>query len=131
MEELEFLDKVEEVQEIELVESSSPPKEVPQAVEVSAQMKALDRAFNKKFGDKYYGIGKEDQQRKTSDLRVEFIGTGCYSLDYVLGGGGPNFGIPVGRVVQIYGAFSTAKSLISTYIASTYQKLGKRVAWID
>ncbi len=131
MRELEFSKEVETVQEIELAESSSAPKEIPQTVEVSAQMKALDRAFNKKFGDKYYGIGKEDQQRKTSDLRVEFISTGCYSLDYVLGGGGPNFGIPVGRVVQMYGASSSSKTLTSTHIASTFQKLGKRVAFID
>jgi recombination protein RecA len=121
----------DQIEEILLEDSTAVKLEVPSSVEVTDQMKALDRAFNKKFGDKYYGVSKDDVKRKGLDLNVEFISTGCYSLDYVLGGGGPNFGIPVGRVLQFYGASSSAKTLISTYIGSTLQKLGKRVAFID
>ncbi len=62
-------------------------------------IKALDAALAKKFGDKYYG--------PTSGRKVEpvqFISTGCMSLDYVLGGG-----VPSGKVMEIMGPPSTGK----------------------
>ena len=61
----------------------------------------------------------------TADVN-EWISTGSIALDYVLGGG-----IPVSRVVEIYGDSSTGKSLIAAQIAAEAQKSGFKVLYMD
>ncbi len=57
---------------------------------------------------------------------VQKISTGLIELDDMLGGG-----IPEGRIVEIFGPESSGKTSLTLSIAAQYQKLGKRVAFID
>lgn len=61
----------------------------------------------------------------TADI-VDWIPTGSVILDYILGGG-----IPVGRMVEIYGDESTGKSLIAAQIASMALSNGYLVLYMD
>ena len=57
---------------------------------------------------------------------VEFISTGCLSLDLALGGG-----IPKGRVVEIYGPESSGKTTLTLHAIAEVQKRGGTAAFID
>lgn len=57
---------------------------------------------------------------------VEFISTGSLSLDLALGGG-----MPLGRIVEIYGPESSGKSTICLQVCAEAQKKGYNVAYID
>lgn len=56
----------------------------------------------------------------------EYISTGCLALDYIMGGG-----LPVGRMVEIYGDPSSGKSLVGAQIAAVAQEAGYIVEYID
>ncbi len=56
----------------------------------------------------------------------EWISTGCVVLDTIMGGG-----LPVGRMVEIFGDPSSGKSLIGAQIAAVAQDAGYMVAYID
>lgn len=56
----------------------------------------------------------------------EWISTGTVVLDTIMGGG-----LPVGRMVEIYGSPSSGKSLIAAQIAAVAQEQGYIVAYID
>jgi len=57
---------------------------------------------------------------------IEFIPTGCYSLDQVLGGG-----IPRGRIIEIFGLESSGKSALAAFLVAQFQKQGKTAMWFD
>ena len=57
---------------------------------------------------------------------IKRLSTGCYSLDKAIGGG-----IPLGRIVQIYGPEASGKSTICLQIVAQFQKSGKIVGYID
>lgn len=57
---------------------------------------------------------------------VEFISTGCLSLDLALGGG-----VPRGRVTEIYGPESSGKTTLTLHVIAAAQKLGLKCAFID
>lgn len=59
-------------------------------------------------------------------MEIDFVSTGCFSLDRVLGGG-----LPRGRVVEIFGAPSSGKSVLSTYLMARIQKNGGRAVLVD
>ena len=48
-----------------------------------------------------------------------FLSTGCIVLDAIMGGG-----LPMGRIVEIYGDTSTGKSLIAAQACATVQEDG-------
>jgi recombination protein RecA len=58
---------------------------------------------------------------------MDVIPTGIPSLDYALGVGG----IPRGRVVEIFGAEASGKTLISLSLMAEAQKMGLKAAFID
>jgi recombination protein RecA len=58
--------------------------------------------------------------------KIEFVDTGCYSLNKVFG-----YGIPRGRIIEISGQPSAGKTLLAMFIASNIQKKGDRILWID
>lgn len=77
-------------------------------------------SLKKKYGESIL------QTEKDSVKKIETTSTGSFSLDNLLGGG-----IPVGRLIEIYGEPSQGKSTISLFIAAQFQKVGKTVAYID
>ncbi|MMZ46510.1 recombinase A [compost metagenome] len=78
------------------------------------QLKFIEE-MNRKFG--------KNTLRPASDIKEERaarIPSGSLSLDIALGGG-----IPLGRFIQISGAFSSTKSSLTYHIASNFQKYTK------
>lgn len=57
---------------------------------------------------------------------IEFISTGVMTLDYCFGGG-----IPVGKIIEIFGQNSVGKSVIASKLMSAIQKSGRLPALID
>lgn len=58
--------------------------------------------------------------------QVQFIPTGIATLDVALGGG-----VPVGRVIEIYGSESSGKTSLALAIAGQVQQMGGHVTFID
>jgi recombination protein RecA len=56
----------------------------------------------------------------------EFLPTGCYVLDAIMGGG-----LPLGRMVEIFGETSTGKSLIAAQCCASVQEAGGIAVYID
>jgi len=77
--------------------------------------------INKKFGENTIG--------KINDMPVietERVSSGSPYLDWAIGGG-----FPLGRTVELYGVFSSGKSLIALRTVAEFQKLGKNVVYLD
>lgn len=71
--------------------------------------------------EKQYGRGaimKLGDYKVNTDL--EFIPTGCLSLDLALGVGG----VPRGRILEIYGPESSGKTTVALHIIAETQKAG-------
>jgi len=64
-------------------------------------------------------------QDRTMD--VETISTGSLSLDIALGAGG----LPMGRIVEIYGPESSGKTTLTLQVIAAAQREGKTCAFID
>lgn len=81
----------------------------------------LDAAMEKKYGKEFI-IDLE------KPIELERVKTGIIGLDAVLGGG-----VPVGRIMQIYGESSTGKTTVATEIVCAFQKYfkDKLVAYFD
>ncbi|MCK9369505.1 recombinase RecA [Candidatus Dojkabacteria bacterium] len=62
----------------------------------------------------------------SNQFKVDFVSTGCLSLDRILGGG-----LPRGRVIEIFGAPSSGKSVLSIYLMAQVQKLGGKAVLVD
>lgn len=60
-------------------------------------------------------------------LKVEGISTGSLSLDMALGG----FGLPRGRIIEIYGPESSGKTTLALHVCAEAQKAGGIAAIID
>jgi len=86
----------------------------------------LTKVINSKFKEAIvYELGKESP----TDVR-EWISTGSTLLDYICSNI-RNGGIPVGKIIEIFGQESTGKSLLCQHIAANVQKKGGLVAYID
>lgn len=57
---------------------------------------------------------------------IQRISTGCYALDKSMGGG-----VPIGRIIEIFGPESSGKSTLCLEIIAQFQKQGKIVGYID
>ncbi|OQY43918.1 MAG: recombinase RecA [Candidatus Parabeggiatoa sp. nov. 2] len=60
-------------------------------------------------------------------LEIETVSTGSLGLDIVLGVGG----LPMGRVVEIYGPEASGKTTLTLHIAAEVQKKGGLAAFVD
>jgi len=60
-------------------------------------------------------------------MEVEFVPTGCLSMDIALGIGG----VPRGRVIELYGSESSGKTTLAQHIVKEVQKLGGTAAFVD
>lgn len=83
--------------------------------------KEFDKILSKKFGNQYKGFS--DQSKFESVQRVPMLSA---SLNNILGGG-----IPVGRMLEIYGDSSIGKSSLASHMIASYQALGKLCMYVD
>ncbi len=91
----------------------------------SAKEKALEMALRKIEKDK--GRGAIMRLGDAPPSNIESIPTGSLALDAALG----IWGVPRGRVVEIYGPESSGKTTLATHIMAEAQKLGGTCAFID
>ena len=73
-----------------------------------------------------YGDDVLMQLDKDIDFKVDWVPTGSFALDEVIGSG-----LPRGRIIEIFGAESGGKSTLALFLMSQIQKRGGRVALID
>ncbi len=83
--------------------------------------KLLD-SLQDKFGEG--AIMKLDSVKKVD---TDVVSTGSFSLDIALGVGG----LPLGRIVEIFGPESSGKSTMALHVIAEVQKKGGKVAYID
>lgn len=57
---------------------------------------------------------------------TEFVSSGCLPLDIIMGGG-----FPVGRITQIFGDFSSGKSLVAVHALKQTQDIGGITVMLD
>jgi recombination protein RecA len=74
-----------------------------------------------------FGEGSIMKLGEAHKMQVDAIPTGCLSLDLALG----VFGVPRGRIVEIYGLESSGKTTLAQHIISEAQKLGGIAAFVD
>ena len=96
--------------------------EVPSKEEGNEELDAALRDIRKRFGE-----GSIMQLGETLPKNIEVISTGSLSLDIALG----VFGVPQGRIIEIYGPESSGKTTLALHIAAQAQKKGRLAAFID
>jgi len=89
------------------------------------RQKALDMAL--KQIDKTFGKGTVIRLGDREIEPIEAISTGSIGLDMALGIGG----VPVGRIIEIFGPESSGKTTLALQIIASAQKEGKICAFID
>jgi recombination protein RecA len=91
----------------------------------NGQAKALETTLanlKKRFGD-----GVIMKLGDAQHLQVESIPTGSLAVDFALGVGG----VPMGRIVEIYGPESSGKTTLCQHIIAEAQKTGGLAAFVD
>ncbi|MFW0857264.1 recombinase RecA [Cronobacter dublinensis] len=77
--------------------------------------------------EKQFGKGSIMRLGEDRTMDVETISTGSLSLDIALGAGG----LPMGRIVEIYGPESSGKTTLTLQVIAAAQRAGKTCAFID
>jgi recombination protein RecA len=78
--------------------------------------------------EKQFGKGAVMRMGDTGVIRdVEVVSTGSLGLDIALGVGG----LPMGRIVEIYGPESSGKTTLTLQVAAQIQKKGGVAAFVD
>jgi recombination protein RecA len=90
--------------------------------EKESDLDKLLESLQDKFGEG--AIMKLDSVKKVD---TDVVSTGSFSLDLALGVGG----LPIGRIVEIYGPESSGKSTMALHVIAEVQKKGGKVAYID
>jgi len=91
----------------------------------SNKSKALDAALGQI--EKQFGKGSIMRLGDATSLDIESVSTGSLGLDIALGIGG----LPMGRVVEIYGPESSGKTTLTLQVIAEAQKKGKVCAFVD
>lgn len=89
------------------------------------QKKSLELAL--KQIDKTFGKGTMIRLGDKEVIPVEAVSTGSLGLDLALGVGG----VPVGRVIEVYGPESSGKTTLTLHMIAECQKKGGVCAFID
>ncbi len=74
-----------------------------------------------------FGEGAIMKMEEKGKKKIDVISTGSPALDIALGVGG----VPLGRVVEIFGKEATGKTTLSLHIVAEAQKQGKNAAFVD
>ncbi|GAL08267.1 recombinase RecA [Photobacterium aphoticum] len=77
--------------------------------------------------EKQFGKGSIMKLGDNRTMDVETVSTGSLSLDIALGAGG----LPMGRIVEIYGPESSGKTTLTLEVIAAAQREGKTCAFID
>lgn len=87
------------------------------------------RALSAALGqiEKQFGKGSIMKLGDNKTMDVETISTGSLGLDIALGAGG----LPLGRIVEIYGPESSGKTTLTLEVIAEAQRNGKVCAFID
>src|ERR687893_31011 len=101
---------------LRLVESPSMDKD---------KLKALDAALSQI--ERNFGKGSVMRLKGDQVIEIETISTGSLGLDIALGVGG----LPLGRVVEIYGPESSGKTTLALHTIAEAQKKGGVCAFVD
>lgn len=89
------------------------------------RQQALDRALQQI--EKAYGKGSIMQLDANAAPSMDGISTGALSLDIALGG----FGVPRGRIVEIFGPESSGKTTLALHIVASAQRGDGVAAFVD
>ena len=76
---------------------------------------------------KNHGDGVIRRYGDSTDMNFSVISTGAISLDRALG----IWGLPRGRIVEIYGPESSGKTTLALHVLANAQKMGGTAAYID
>lgn len=87
--------------------------------------KALEVTFSQI--DKQYGNGAVMMLGQAAHVKIDAISTGSILIDQAIGIGG----LPVGRIIEIYGPESSGKSTLAMHAIAQAQKNGGICAFID
>lgn len=90
--------------------------------EIGNSIKDTINELNKKFGDNTLMMLGDKPK-----VGLEAISTGSFGLDIALGIGG----VPLGRMVEIYGPESSGKTTLALHIVAESQKKGGTCGYID
>ncbi|WOH37354.1 recombinase RecA [Thalassotalea fonticola] len=77
--------------------------------------------------ERQFGKGSIMKLGDNQSMNVETISTGSLALDVALGAGG----LPMGRVVEIYGPESSGKTTLTLEVIAEAQRNGKVCAFVD
>lgn len=77
--------------------------------------------------EKQFGKGAVMRLGDVQVVDVETVSTGSLSLDIALGVGG----LPLGRIVEVYGPESSGKTTLALHVVSEIQKRGGTAAFVD
>mgnify|MGYP000271197377 CR=1 FL=1 len=90
------------------------------------KLKALDAAISQI--EKQHGKGAIMKLGdKGANLDISVIPTGCFELDMALG----IYGMPRGRIIEIYGPESSGKTTVALHMIAETQKRGGVAGFID
>ena len=86
-------------------------------------LESIIQQIRKEFGEEsIMRLGEDDSQRN-----IEVISTGSFSLDMALGA----WGLPRGRIVEVFGNESSGKTTLALHVIANAQKAGGLAAFID
>jgi len=74
-----------------------------------------------------FGEGSIMRLGEAKRMNVDAISTGCLGLDIALG----VFGIPKGRIIEIYGPEASGKTTLALHIVAEVQRQGGLAAYVD
>lgn len=88
---------------------------------ISSSIQGIAEAVQKKFGDGAMTTLSESNEFATV---TKFISLGHWGLNKIISGSGKLGGVPCGRLTEIYGKWSSGKSLLIAAALGTCQKSG-------
>jgi recombination protein RecA len=90
---------------------------------MGSELNRVVKEINNNFGEGTLCLASE-----AKTLPVKRLLWGIFSLDCEIGGG-----VPLGRVIQLHGPYSSGKTTLALYLAKNVQQLAKQkmVAWVD
>ena len=89
------------------------------------KQKALDAALSQI--ERQFGKGSIMKLGDNKALNIDAVSTGSLGIDIALGIGG----LPMGRIVEVYGPESSGKTTLTLQVIAEAQKEGKTCAFID